>query len=99
MTNKNQQWIAQWEAYRSKGRARGIAIPAVSFFVLYVIVMVVMSLFFNFSEPLTSSFRAGDFTTTAVVALLYVLGGAGFGWINWAVSEKRYKRLTEESRD
>lgn len=92
---KDEQWLERWREYRAKGRVRGIAIPAVSFLVLYAVLMAVMSLVFGFSDPLSGSLIEGQFARAGVVAVLYVLGATAFGWINWTVAERRYQRLTQ----
>jgi hypothetical protein len=88
MDEKEQKFARDWEAKRARGKARFVLMSGV---VGWGIPM------FFFMTFIVNRKRAEDPRLVLLSAIIWALGGAGFGFFIWVASEKKYQKLQEKS--
>lgn len=84
--------LRRWESIRSKGKARFILLTGVLAWGLpmFLLMTFVVS---------RKSWRERTTEEIAATAVLWTLGGAGFGWWVWRSSEKKYWNYIESREE
>lgn len=79
----NDKQIEAWKKVRARGRARYVALVGGG----YGVAMFLFMTFFQFRNLLNPRF-------IVISALLWLIGGALFGFAMWTVGERRFQKAT-----
>lgn len=83
MTSPRPKAIERWEKQRAKGRTRYIL--QIGVFGWGLAMFIAMTFVVNRPVQLTPS-------TIALSAIIWLLGGALFGFVTWTMSERKYRK-------
>lgn len=81
--------LKNWELLRQKGKGRFILITGVLFY--GVPMFVIMTFFVNVASHQTQVMP--EAMRVAISLVIWLLGGAVFGWIMWRLNESRYQKF------